>query len=108
MVTHLGRSVAVNDWQTIRGDTILKLLYRVGSSPFNPANEPVMLAVLAQATGLRGTELLAVLDALVAGGNAEVVRDANGNVESARLTDRGREWVGFLIGRGSEAATCAE
>jgi hypothetical protein len=52
MTTPLGRSVPQSDWKSLRADTILKLLYSVSRSPFNPNNDPVGMDVLMQATGL--------------------------------------------------------
>jgi hypothetical protein len=97
MTTPLGRSVPLNDWRSIRTDTILKLLYSVSRSPFNPNNDPVEVDVLVQATGLGLVDVHSLIDTMQAGGLVEVTRDWQDKALAVRLSDRGRDWVSFQL-----------
>lgn len=103
MTTPLGRSVPLSDWKAIRADTILKLLYGVSRSPFNPNNDPVGISALVQATGLGLLEVHYLLGTIEALGLIEVTREPQGNPLTVRLSDRGREWVSFQLSRVSES-----
>jgi hypothetical protein len=104
MTTPLGRSVPLNDWKSSRADTILKLLYGVSRSPFNPNNNPVEVDLLVQATGLGLVDVHYLIETMEAGGLIEVTNDLQGRPTAARLSDRGREWVSFQLIRVAEAS----
>jgi len=102
MTSSLGRSVPVNDWKSLRADTILKLLYGVSRSPFNPNNDPVEMDVLMQATGLDLADVHSLIGAMEAGGLVEAAYDPQGQPIAVRLSDRGRNWVSFQVSRVAE------
>jgi hypothetical protein len=104
MTTPLGRSVPQNDWKSIRADTILKLLYGVSRSPFNPNNDPVEVDLLVQATGLGLLDVHYLLGTMEAGGLIEVTRDLHGKPTAVRLSERGRDWISFQLFRLAEAS----
>lgn len=104
MTTPLGRSVPSNDWKSIQADTIVKLLFSISRSPFNPNNDPVEVAALVQATGLGLLEVNDLLGSLEAQRLIEVVKDPQGGLRAARLSDQGREWVSFQLFRPAEAS----
>ena len=97
MTTPLGRSVPLSDWKSIRADTILKLLYGVSRSPFNPNNDPIEMDALVQATGLNLADVHYLVETMEGGGMVEVTKDAHGKPVAARLSERGREWVSFQL-----------
>lgn len=99
MTTPLGRSVPLDDWKSIRADTILKLLHGVSRSPFNPNNDPIEMDALVQATGLNLANVHYLVQTMEAGGLVEVTPDPQGLPVAARLSDRGREWVSFQLSR---------
>jgi|GEM_PF-3694557 len=101
MTTPLGRSVSLDDWKSIRADTILKLLYGVSRSPFNPNNDPIEIAALVQATGLDLVSVSYLVGTMEAGGLIESEKDAQGQAIAVRLTARGREWVSFRVAEAS-------
>lgn len=102
MTTPLGRSVPLDDWKSIRADTILKLLHGVSRSPFNPNNDPIEMDALVQATGLSLANVHYLVQTMEAGGLVEVTRDPQGIPVAARLSDRGRDWVSFQLSRVAE------
>jgi hypothetical protein len=102
MTPPLGRSVPQDDWKSLRGDTILKLLYGISRSPFNPNNDPVEMDVLMQATGLDLADVHSLIGTMEAGGLVEVTKDPQGEPRAARLSERGREWVSFQWSRVAE------
>lgn len=102
MISPLGRSVPVSDWKSLRGDTILKLLYGVARSPFNPNNEPIGMDVLMQATGLDLLSVHYLLGTMEAQGLVEATKDPQGKPVAVRLSDRGRDWVSFQVSRVAE------
>jgi hypothetical protein len=104
MTTPLGRSVPLDDWKSIRADTILKLLHGVSRSPFNPNNDPVEADLLVQATGLGLLDVHYLLGTMEAGGLIELTRDLQGKPTAARLSERGRDWVSFQLFRLADAA----
>lgn len=95
MTSSLGRSVPENDWRSLRGDTILKVLYGVSRSPFNPNNDPVEMDLLVQATGLDLIKVYYLIGTMEAGGLVETTKDPQGKPIAVRLSDRGREWSRF-------------
>jgi hypothetical protein len=107
VTTPLGRSVPDSDWKSLQADTIVRLLFDISRSPFNPNNDPVEIAVLSQATGVRPPEIYALLAALVAQAWLEVSNDPQGKPSAARLTDHGRERVSFQLSRPVEASGSA-
>ena len=92
----------MNDWKSIRADTILKLLYGVSRSPFNPNNDPIEISALVQATGLGLLEVHHLLGTIEALGLIEVMKDARAKPSTVRLSERGREWVSFQLSRAGE------
>src|SRR5262249_7580997 len=102
MTSALGRSVPHDDWKSLRGDTILKLLYGVSASPFNPNNDPVGMDLLMQATGLDLPDVHSLIDTMEARGLVEATKDPQGKPIAVRLSDRGREWVSFHWSRVAE------
>lgn len=102
MTSSLGRSLPDTDWKSLRGDTILKLLYNISRSPFNPNNDPVGMDVLMQATGLDLADVHDLIGTMEAGGLVEATKDPQGKPIAVRLSDRGREWVSFQVVRVAE------
>jgi len=102
MTSPLGRSVPVDDWKSLRADTILKLLYGVSRSPFNPNNDPVEMDLLMQATGLDLLSVHYLLGTMEAGGLVEATKDPQGKPIAVRLSERGRNWVSFQVSRVAE------
>jgi hypothetical protein len=105
MTTPLGRSVPLDDWKSIRADTILKLLYGASRNPFNPNNDPVKMDLLVQATGLSLAHVAYLVETMEAGGLVEVTKDSQGHPVAVRLSDRGREWVSFQLARVTELSS---
>jgi hypothetical protein len=109
MTTALGRSVPQDDWKSLHVDTILKLLYGVSTSPFNPNDEPVEIGALVQATGLDVADIRHLIDdhylidAMEAGGLVEVTKDSQGKPTAVRLSPRGRQWISFRLAHPAEA-----
>ncbi|HEY4241867.1 MAG TPA: hypothetical protein VGM88_18730 [Kofleriaceae bacterium] len=91
--TPLGRSVPSTDWKSMRSDTIMKVLFGIGTSPFNPSNDPVEVADLMHVTGLARADVEALVRALESAGFVEVFSDKHGSAEAARINRRGMEWV---------------
>src|SRR5215468_11255542 len=102
MTSSLGRSVPVDDWKSLRADTILKLLFGVSRSPFNPNNDPIEMDVLMQATGLDLADVHSLIGSMQAGGLGEATHDSQGQPIAVRLSDRGRNWVSFQVSRVTE------
>jgi len=92
----------VDDWKSLRADTILKLLYGVSRSPFNPNNDPVEMDLLMQATGLDLLSVHYLLGTMEAGGLVEATKDPQGKPIAVRLSERGRNWVSFQVSRVAE------
>jgi hypothetical protein len=105
MTTPLGRSVPLNDWKSLRADTILKLLYGVSRSPFNPNNDPIEMDAFVQATGLNLADVQYLVGTMETGGLVEVTKDPLGKPVAARLSDRGRNWVSFRCSWASTTST---
>jgi hypothetical protein len=104
MTSSLGRRVPETDWKSLRADTILKLLYGVSRSPFNPNNDPVEMDLLMQATGLDLADVQYLIGTMEAGGLVENTKDPQGRPIAVRLSDRGRNWVSFQVSRVAEAS----
>lgn len=92
MTTPLGRSVPLNDWRSFHEDTILKLLFDVGSSPFNPADDPLVLQSLENTTGMDRPTVESICRVLEQQGLIEL-HPSSAKIEAARLTQLGRTRV---------------
>lgn len=84
----LGRQLPSSEWLRVHGDTVMKVLYDLRTSPFNPQNDPLPRADLHHVTGLSPANLELVLAALVSSGFVEKATDA-----AFRITDEGFEFV---------------
>lgn len=96
MTTPLGRSVPMNDWKSINSDTIMKVLYGVARSPFNPNNAPVAIDALPQVTGLELLEVANLVAGLEALGFVEVI-NALAQPKGVRISPRGIDWAAHLL-----------
>lgn len=92
MTSPLGRPVRLNDWRSFHEDTILKLLFDVANSPFNPADTPLVLRSLENATGMDRATVESICRALEQQGLVEL-HPNNTKIEAARLTQLGRARV---------------
>jgi hypothetical protein len=90
--TALGRSVPVEDWGAIHGDTILKVLHDYRMSPFNPNNEPIDAEALCNATGLSPAEVQALCEKLAHEHYVEIPAD-----RTYRITGEGVIFVRSLL-----------
>lgn len=84
----LGRQLPSSEWLRVHGDTVMKVLYDLRTSPFNPQNDPLSRADLHHVTGLSPANLELVLGALVRSGFVEPA-----NAAAFRITDEGLEFV---------------
>jgi hypothetical protein len=92
MTSPLGRSVKLNDWRSFHEDTILKLLFDVANSPFNPTDNPLVLQSLENTTGMDRAAVESICRALEEQGLVEL--HPNGaKIEAVRLTQLGRAQV---------------
>jgi len=92
MTSPLGRPVKLDDWRSFHEDTILKLLFDVANSPFNPADTPLVLQSLENTTGMDRPTVESICRALEQQGLIELHPDST-NIEAARLTQLGRARV---------------
>ena len=92
MTSPLGRPVKLNDWRSFHEDTILKLLFDVANSPFNPADTPLVLQSLENTTGMDRATVEGICRGLEQQGLVEL-HPNNANIEAARLTQLGRARV---------------
>jgi DNA-binding MarR family transcriptional regulator len=92
MMSPLGRSVARDDWRTFHEDTILKLLFDVANSPFNPADIPLVLQSLENTTGMDRATVASICRVLEQQGLIELHPNTS-EIEAARLTQLGRARV---------------
>jgi len=92
MTSPLGRSVRPDDWRSFHEDTILKLLFDVANSPFNPADAPLVLQSLENTTGLDRTTVENICQVLAQQGLVEL-HPGSTVIEAARLTQLGRARV---------------
>ena len=92
MTSPLGRSVKLDDWRSFHADTILKLLFDVANSPFNPADDPLVLQSLENTTGMDRATVESICRVLEQHGLVELLPTSD-NIEAARLTHLGRTTV---------------
>jgi hypothetical protein len=92
MTSPLGRSVKLNDWRSFHEDTILKLLFDVANSPFNPADDPLVLQSLENTTGMDRAAVESICRVLEQQGLVEL-HPSGVEIEAARLTQLGRTRV---------------
>jgi DNA-binding MarR family transcriptional regulator len=92
MTSPLGRPVKLNDWRSFHEDTILKLLFDVANSPFNPSDDPLVLQSLENTTGMDRATVESICRALEQQGLIEL-HPSNTRIEAARLTHLGRAKV---------------
>ena len=92
MTSPVGRPVKLNDWRSFHEDTILKLLFDVANSPFNPTDTPIILRSLENTTGMDRATVESICRALEQQGLIEL-HPNNANIEAARLTQLGRARV---------------
>ena len=97
MATPLGRSVLMNDWRSFHHDTIMKVLYGVARSPFNPQHRFIALDALPQVTGLDQLDVDELVAALEVEGLAEVDKNVLGKVKAVRISAAGVQWVSHLL-----------
>jgi DNA-binding IclR family transcriptional regulator len=93
MMSPLGRPVQSNDWRAFHEDTILKLLFDVANSPFNPEDRPLVLQSMENTTGMDRSAVETICRALEQQGLVELHPDRI-KIDAARLTPLGRAAVG--------------
>lgn len=82
----------LNDWRSFHEDTILKHLFDVANSPFNPANTPLVLQSLENVTGMDRTTVENICRMLEQQGLVELHPNSS-EIEAARLTPLGQARV---------------
>lgn len=92
MTSPLGRAVKLDDWRSFHEDTILKLLFDVANSPFNPDDSPLVLQSLENTTGMDRTTVESICRVLEQQGLVEL-HPSSAKIDAARLTQLGRARV---------------
>jgi hypothetical protein len=96
MVSPLGRSLMLDDWDSYYQDSVLKLLFDVQTSPFNPADQPLILRSLENTTGLDSSAVAALCTVLAEHALVELF-PPRGSLQAVRLTQAGRDLVWRLL-----------
>ncbi len=98
VTTALGRDVPLDDWVSLHGDRILRVLYDFASSPMNDGTHGLRMTVFANTTGLNLRDVVRLVRQLTASG---LIRKTS---KGCRITRRGIDRAGRRNYQASERA----